>query len=291
MRIGFVGLGRVARSFAQGLQRAGHQISPSHDIDAHAQRGWHELGFGAAEDLEKVVQDAEVIFITTPDSAIQSVAASISGLACLGGLKAVFHTSGATSASVLACVNLRAVETGSIHPVMSFSGTADDIERIRGCTFCIEAASEHGLEIAAHLCEQLGADVVTLSGDSKLAHHLACVIASNFAIALMGEALEVHRQAGVPDKASLGMLGHLARAAIENARSLGPGEALTGPFARGDAETIASHVDWMRRNAPSLLPLYSTLGGYTLDLAVRAGRVTNEQADTIREVLGGEDMG
>lgn len=285
MHIGFIGLGRVATAFARGFARASLGLSPSFDKQPEKASAWRQLGFPVAETIDQVVSGAEVLFITTTDDAIEGVARRISQVPDSSELSAVFHTSGATSASVLSCLKSRGVDFASIHPVMSFSGEEDDTDRLHGCKFCVEAGTEAGVEIAAKLCERLGGEVVKLSGEAKVAHHLACVFASNFAVLLMDKGRRVHVKAGVGREASLGMLGHLMKAAVENTRKHGPDAALTGPFSRGDVATVNSHVRWLTENMPELLEVYVTLGRRTVGLSLRAGRITQEQAAALNEAL------
>jgi len=285
MRIGFVGLGRVATAFARGFAQAGLEISPSFDKQPEKACAWRQLGFPVAETIDQAVSSAEVLFITTTDDAIEGVASRVSQIPGAGKLSAVFHTSGATSANVLSCLKSREVDFASIHPVMSFSGEIDDTDRLHGCQFCVEAGTEAGVEIAAELCERLGGEVVKLSGEAKVAHHLACVFASNFAILLMDKGRRVHEKAGVGREASLAMLGRLVKAAVENTRRHGPEAALTGPFSRGDVETVTSHVRWLTENMPELLEVYVTLGRKTVELSLRAGRITQQQAAALHQAL------
>ena len=56
-------------------------------------------------------------------------------------------------------------------------------------------------------------------------------------MALLGQAERVGAAAGVPREAFL----DLVRTTVENVATLGPAPALTGPAARGDAETLERH--------------------------------------------------
>ena len=55
------------------------------------------------------------------------------------------------------------------------------------------------------------------------------------------------------------MLAPLLYAALENALVLGPA-ALTGPVARGDADTVAAHVAAIKAAAPETARLLSGAG-------------------------------
>ncbi|MBN1592699.1 MAG: DUF2520 domain-containing protein [Candidatus Coatesbacteria bacterium] len=289
MRIAFIGLGRVATALARGFERAGFRISPCYDVDPEKIEAWRGLDFPAAEIFEQVVNGADVIFVTTTDDAIGSVAERIRRMPKASGLKAVFHTSGAVPTTALAVLADLEVEYASVHPVMTFSGEIGDVDRLNSCEFCIEAGTEAGVELASRLFERLGGEIVMLTGEAKVPHHLACVLASNFTILLMDKARRVHEKAGVGTDASLTMLGRLARASIANSESLGPAAALTGPSVRGDVETIINHVRWLQANMPELLDIYVTLSRRTIELALRADRISQDQADGLKRVLSEAD--
>ena len=85
----------------------------------------------------------------------------------------------------------------------------------------------------------LGLRPFRVAADQRAEYHAAATIASNHLVALLGQAARVADAAGVPAEALL----PLVRAAIDNVDALGAGDALTGPVARGDADTVARHLD------------------------------------------------
>ena len=82
------------------------------------------------------------------------------------------------------------------------------------------------------------------------------------------------------------MLGPLLEAALDNALDLGDA-ALTGPVARGDADTVASHIAALRAVAPQALPAYLALARLTADRALAAGTLSAPDAQRLLGVLGG----
>jgi predicted short-subunit dehydrogenase-like oxidoreductase (DUF2520 family) len=58
-------------------------------------------------------------------------------------------------------------------------------------------------------------------------------------VALLGQVDRVAADTGVPAGAFLPLI----RASLDNVEDLGASAALTGPVARGDADTIARHLD------------------------------------------------
>jgi predicted short-subunit dehydrogenase-like oxidoreductase (DUF2520 family) len=80
------------------------------------------------------------------------------------------------------------------------------------------------------------------------------------------------------------MLGPLLGVALDNALTLGDA-ALTGPVARGDAETVAAHVAAIRAAAPGALPAYLALARLTADRALAARSLTAADAQRLLGVL------
>jgi predicted short-subunit dehydrogenase-like oxidoreductase (DUF2520 family) len=75
------------------------------------------------------------------------------------------------------------------------------------------------------------------------------------------------------------VLRPLLTAALDNALTAGDG-ALTGPVARGDAGTIAAHLDVLAGDAPHERPLYLAMARAT------ASRMANPNPDLL-DVLAG----
>ena len=72
--------------------------------------------------------------------------------------------------------------------------------------------------------------------------------------------------AGVEDGRAV--LAPLARRSLENWVERGP-DALTGPVARGDTETVARHREALSADSPDLLELYDLLAERTARLSAK----------------------
>jgi predicted short-subunit dehydrogenase-like oxidoreductase (DUF2520 family) len=100
--------------------------------------------------------------------------------------------------------------------------------------------------------------------DRRAAYHAAACIASNFLIALEESAADLLGRAGIED--GRGLLGPLVMRTAANWAERG-GDALTGPIARGDQETVERHRAALAEIAPELLPAYEALAERTRDVA------------------------
>src|SRR5690606_24287151 len=99
-------------------------------------------------------------------------------------------------------------------------------------------------------------------------YHAAAVFASNYLVTLAATAVRILREIGVPEEDALPALIPLMRGTLDNLEDLGLASALTGPIARGDLDTVRTHL---ARLSPDDRALYCALGRETLQLALAAG--------------------
>ena len=81
--------------------------------------------------------------------------------------------------------------------------------------------------------------------------------------ALEGAAERLAATAGVDRE----LLAPLVRAAVEKWAARGAEQALTGPIARGDEETVARQREAVAERAPDLLPLFDAMVDATRQVA------------------------
>jgi predicted short-subunit dehydrogenase-like oxidoreductase (DUF2520 family) len=126
--------------------------------------------------------------------------------------------------------------------------------------------------------------VLEVSAGGKPAYHAAAVLASNYVVALLAAAERLLADAGVPGEGGRAALAALAAGAVANVAERGPVAALTGPIARGDADTVRRHL---ARLSPEDRSLYCVLARETVELARRQG--LDPGAAARLEQLLGED--
>src|SRR5690606_20902355 len=118
--------------------------------------------------------------------------------------------------------------------------------------------------------------------ENRPLYHAALALGANHLVTLVAQSLELLRAAGVgaPDR----MLGPLLGAALDNALRSGDA-ALTGPVARGDAGTVATHIAELRRHAPATVAGYVAMARATADRALAGGLLKPELAEDLLGVL------
>jgi predicted short-subunit dehydrogenase-like oxidoreductase (DUF2520 family) len=100
-----------------------------------------------------------------------------------------------------------------------------------------------------------------IADDDRAAYHAAASMASNYLVALEDAAARLLATTG----ASRELLVPLVRMTVENWARDGV-NALTGPIARGDEETVARQRAAVEERTPELLELFDALADSTREL-------------------------
>ncbi len=237
-RLVVVGAGRAGGSIAAAARAAG--------VDVHvAARG-------------APVEDASVVLLCVPDGAIAEACEELAP--SLGPTTFVGHVSGATGLDALAPAQAAGCPTFSLHPLQTIP-TAET--SLAGAPCAISASSGQALELARVLGERLGMRPFEVPDEGRAAYHAAASIASNFLIALEESAAQLMESAGVEEPHAV--LAPLVLRTAANWADSGA-DALTGPIARGDEDTVARHLEALAEHAPELRPLYEALAQRTREL-------------------------
>jgi predicted short-subunit dehydrogenase-like oxidoreductase (DUF2520 family) len=168
-----------------------------------------------------------------------------------------------------------------MHPAMTFTGTALDLERLPGCAYGVTAGPQERA-LAEGLVADLGGLPMWVPEDKRTLYHAGLAHGANHLVTLVAQAMELLGAAGAEDPAAT--LRPLLHAALDNALAQGDA-ALTGPIVRGDVGTVRGHLAEIAANAPHTLPSYVAMARATLDRVVTDGRVLPIQAAKIRRVL------
>jgi predicted short-subunit dehydrogenase-like oxidoreductase (DUF2520 family) len=257
--ISIVGAGRVGRTLGKRLRELGWRIgavvtrSP-----ATSRAAVRAIGGGLPQSsLARVIFDADIILLTTPDGTLPTAAAElarIAGKECRG--RVVLHTSGALDRSVLAPLARCGAATGSLHPMQTFSGRA--LPKLKDVIFAVEGDSR-ALRSAQQIARQLGGVPVTIKGEHKPAYHAAGTLVAGHALALVEAATQMLIGIGFTRRTAVAALLPLMRQMLDNFERLGPHAAWTGPIARGDYATVAKHRKALRRYPDEFTRAYAEL--------------------------------
>lgn len=233
---------------------------------------------------------SDILFITTPDDVVAETAELLASLAHedVRG-RVALHTSGALSSDALAPLAARAYGVGSMHPLAAVSEPQAGAESLRRAFYCVEGDAR-GIRVARRVVRDLGGRSFSVRAEDKALYHAAAVLTAGHTVALFDIAARLLARCGLADKEARRVLLPLLGTALENLSRETPERALTGTFARGDAETVRKHLAALREagEADALL-VYALLGGRSLRLAAHAGadaKRLQEIARLLAEAIG-----
>jgi len=285
--VSIIGCGTVGTAIGKLLARAGYRIagvatrSPETASTAAKAVGAERFS-DASWDMS---QGAQVVFITTPDDVIQATCEAIASHKGLATGAVVIHCSGALSSGILSSARDCGATVASLHPLQSFA-SVDQAERLVPGSFCAVEGDKEALPVVRQIVRDLGGTLIEIIPGGKILYHAAAVAASNYMVALVHLALELNRVAGLSPELSFKVLQPLIKGTLSNIDTKGIPEALTGPIARGDVDTVTAHLEAMEQRTPEVLALYRSLGCYTVGLAKEKGTLSEEGAEKLIALLG-----
>ena len=285
------------------LRAAGHAVVGAYaSSEASRERAGALLPDVPLLDVHTIVERSELVVLAVPDDQLPGL---VSGLAALGAWQPgqlVVHTAGRYGTGVLEPVRAAGSIGLAIHPSMTFTGLSVDLQRLTDCSFGVTAAAPV-LPIAQALVVEMGAEPVVIAEADRPLYHAALAHASNHVTTLLGQSLHLLRDIGVENPHRV--LGPLVRATVDNALASGE-TALTGPVARGDANTVAAHIAALTELAElsaapttgagtagseaGVLEGYRTLGRLTAQRAAASGRLDESAYRAVLAALEGEEQ-
>lgn len=282
LKLGFIGAGTVGTALAIRLSGRGYPVAAVSSRSRNSAQNLAQAVSGCRvfDNAQAVADNAELIFITTPDGAIAQVASQVNWHPGQG----VVHCSGADSTDILKPARNLGAQVGAFHPLQTFASVKQAIENIPGSTFALEA-EEPLLKTLKEMATALDGHWVELKAGDKVLYHAAAVIACNYMVTLLKLATDLWQTFNVPPPEATRALLPLLRGTIRNIETVGIPQCLTGPIARGDVGTIRKHLDALGHKAPSLVSTYRELGLQTIPIAVAKGRIDKNQAEELRVIL------
>ncbi len=278
--VGLIGPGRAGTVLAAAMRTVGRPVG-----------GWtgRDRVSPAAQDrvrrllpevprlsLARLVATSDRVLIAVPDAAIAGVVSQLVEIVATVPDPPTFywHLSGLTGVAALDRLRAPGIALAALHPAMTFSGRATDLDRLDGLHWACTCAPADSARAHA-VVEELGGRPLDVAEEDRATYHAALSHASNFLAVLQRQAVDLLAAAGIADGPAL--LGPLVRSALDDA--LGSTPAWTGPVSRADAGTIAAHLDVMAD--PDTRSAYVALTRATLHRMLADG---SSDVDAVRRV-------
>lgn len=260
---GFIGAGKVGTSLGIYFKEAGLDILGyfSKSIES-AEKASSLTGSTAYSDLESLINDSDIIWITTPDDAVEVVAEQISQLN-IENKKTFVHASGLLTSDALDSLRKKGHHVCSAHPLLAFNEVLKAVQALKKTHFFIEGEENDLIEIEK-IFEKTGNTFHQINKKDKSAYHAGATVLSNYLVTLVHASNQLFELAGINEHELSHATGVLLESVLENLHNKTPKDALTGPIKRGDAETVRKHLEVLEQNLPKLTELYKVLGKETM---------------------------
>ncbi len=268
------------------LERVGHRVVAASAVsDASRSRAETLLPGAKVVSPPEVCAAADLVLVTVPDDQLPGLVEGLAAVAAWRPGQLVAHSSGRFGISVLAPAQEAGAVPLALHPVMTFTGTSIDVDRLAGAFFGVTAPSAF-LPVADALVLEMEAEPVHIDEDARPLYHAALAHASNHLVTLVASSAELLEIAGIEEPRRL--LRPLVSATLDNVLRLGD-QALTGPAMRGDADTVARHIDEIGNASPQSADLYVALARVTTRRAVDAGLLREAEGDVVLDAIEGAE--
>lgn len=241
--IAVLGAGRVGSSLARLWVDAGEDVAVI--ASRRAARAKIAADFSSARratnSYPRAAAMGKWVVLAVVDDALPIVVSRLAASKVDWRGKVVIHTSGYHGADALAVLTRRGASVGTLHPLMAVASPEEGLRRLPGAAFAVDG-DRRAVEVAGRLARAAGGWALRVPPDARPGYHAAAVLAANCSVALIDAAAEVMQRAGIPRRLALAAIAPLVRGSVDNVSRLGPSRGLTGPVSRGDAATIAGHL-------------------------------------------------
>lgn len=282
LRVGIVGAGRVGAVLGAALRRAGHDVVGVTAVsDTSLLRAEALLPGVPVLPAPEVLADADLALLAVPDDVLPDLVAGLVEVGALHAGQFVAHPSGRHGLAVLDPAARAGGLPMALHPVMTFTGTSVDLARLADCPFGVTAPD--GIRpVAEALVVEMGGEPVWVPEEARALYHAAIAFGANYLMTVVLESVDLLRAAGMAEPQRL--MAPLLSASLDNALRHGD-VALTGPVARGDAQTVEHHLATIAAVSPASASAYRSLARLTADRALDAGLIDVTAATRLLDVL------
>ena len=269
--IGFIGAGVLGKGLALALADKDYRVvaAYSRSVNSAQQLADQVPGCRVVDSVQELAEAVDLVFITTPDSAINQVAASVIWRRGQGAV----HCCGAASIEILKPASDQGAVTGALHPFQTFGGVTDAAEAaalLSGVTFAV-AGQGWLADFLWDLSKEMGGWPVSITDADRPLYHAAAVLGCGHLAALLQAVVEVWQAMGFSSQQAMQSLYPLCRATLDAVAEHGAAASATGPVIRGDVGTLRSHLEALFLRLPELVPIYGALATASLPLAASRG--------------------
>ena len=278
MQIGFIGNGRMCASFSGYLQTC--PVSSAGTLtkaDLYLNFTQRKVN---TKTLEPFLRACDIVFLTVRDDAILPAAEDIAHSGVDFSDCLFCHMSGSLSSDALLPLS-ESRGIFSLHTMTSLTGSYVDFSNV----LCTLQGDGPGLPVIHEFIKLTHLTAVPIKKEDKLLYHAASCFCANFFLPLVATAKQIYNRIGFSDADADALMLPLLAQVLENLRQNGIVKALTGPFSRGDCETIQKHITCLEKRMPEYAELYRHMGRLTAAFAAENGMLSQDEKQRIDKIL------
>lgn len=283
-----IGVGKVGSALYHTLKHCGYNVQYAIDKNLRRLRiitaddGIVKISDGIKRDNLK---NSDIIIFAVNDKSLKSVVKECSKMKLDLSNKIVFHLSGIENSEIFNILNINKLYTGSYHPLQTFNTITYKYSKIiNNIYFGLEGGSV-ALDYFVNLCNSFKSKYVVIKKEKKVLYHCACVIASNFLVSHFQILSNISKVLSLDGSGSIEIFKPIIEETYKNIFKKGTAESLTGPFERGDVNTIDLHLNYLKNNIPSYLYYYILLGIEAVDISKAKKSISKKEAKEIEKLF------
>lgn len=277
--VGLIGPGRAGVGLALALAQAGYTVR-LHGRHKKKVPAPLTLTVGDGDTPPSWISAAGVVILAVRDDGIRPLAEALARTRAITPEHVVLHLSGAQGQEALGALVTTRAALGSLHPLQTIVEPERAPARLNGSWAAVEGMPR-AVEAAERLAQDIGMRPFRIATKAKAIYHAGAVFASNYLVVVEALAQRLLRHAGMTDADAWAALRPLVEGTLENLARAEPKDALTGPVARGDTDTIVRHIESLTFDDGRL---YRELGRAALELAQKSG-LDEATAERVAEAL------
>ena len=269
--ISFIGAGKVGLALGLYFKQKGLKIGGYYSRTyQHAQVAANKTDSKAFVSIEELMEGSTMVWITASDDALSLLADQIAQLDIPQHIEVFVHTSGVHSTKVLQPIKDKGFGTYSAHPLMAFADAKESMEQLNSVYFSIETPAEVQPEsdnCLTRLFEKTDNDTLQIDSNKKELYHCAASVLSNYMVTLLNMAYDLFAESGMSKSEIKEATAPLLASTLNNiSNNEHMSDALTGAIKRGDATTVAKHLEALEKYMPDKKAVYTELGKATMTM-------------------------
>lgn len=271
MELGFVGAGKVGVTLGRYFTEQKTKLDDSSinvTVSGYYSRTQTSADLAATwtnsktfSNLSTLVEDCDIIFLTVPDSLLETLWDEMKFLPLEG--KIICHCSGAYTSKMFQKQADNSFYTYSIHPLFAISSKEQSYKTMGQAFFTLEGEEKY-LPFWVEFFQRLGNPCRIISSEHKVKYHAAAVFSSNLVLSVANIGEKLLMDCGFSMEEARVALSPILRHNVENYCNVGLPQALTGPVERGDSTTISKHLSQLEGE---IRDIYTLLSGQLIGLA------------------------